>query len=53
MTKEEYIKYWIEIAEKDWNILWKLYSSKDYLYCLFFGHLVIEKLSKALWVKIM
>jgi HEPN domain-containing protein len=51
MTKEEHIKYWIDISEKDWEILLKLYESKDFVYCLFFGHLVIEKLSKAIWVK--
>ena len=51
MTKKDYIKYWIDIAEKDQNILWKLYESKDFVYCLFFAHLVIEKLSKAIWVK--
>jgi len=32
MTKEEHYKYWIEIAEKDWDILTKLYDSKDYVY---------------------
>ena len=51
MTKKDYIKYWIDIAEKDLDILWKLYTSKDYVYSLFFAHLVIEKLSKAIWVK--
>ena len=51
MTKEEHYKYWIEIAEKDWDILTKLYDSKDYVYCLFFAHLSIEKLTKAIWVK--
>ena len=51
MTKDEHIKYWIDIAEKDWDIAQKLYSTKDFVYCLFFAHLVIEKISKAHWVK--
>lgn len=51
LSKEDHIKYWISIAEKDWNVVNNLYSSKNYVYCLFFSHLVIEKLSKALWVK--
>lgn len=51
MTKEDYVEYWIEIAQKDWEILWKLYESNDFVYCLFFSHLVIEKLSKGIWVK--
>lgn len=28
-----------------------MYKSKDYLHSLFFAHLVLEKLCKALWVK--
>ena len=51
MTKQEHIKYWITTAEKDWDIVKKLYKSKDYLYCLFFVHLVLEKIAKAIWVK--
>jgi HEPN domain-containing protein len=51
MTKDEHIKYWIETAEYDWKIVLKLFDSKDYLYSLFFSHLTIEKLSKAIWVK--
>ena len=52
MTKEEHIKYWIDIAENDWEIALRLFSSGDYLYSLFFAHLVIEKISKGLWVKV-
>jgi HEPN domain-containing protein len=52
MTKDEHVKYWIETAENDWKIVTKLFDSKDYLYSLFFSHLTIEKLSKAIWVKL-
>ena len=51
MTKNEHIEYWLAIADKDWEIVQKLYQSGDYMYCLFFCHLVIEKISKAIWVK--
>ncbi len=51
MTKEDHINYWISTSEKDWTVVHNLYKSKDYIYCLFFSHLVIEKLSKAVWVK--
>ncbi len=53
MSKQEHINYWISTAEKDWNVVYNLYNSKDYVYCLFFSHLVIEKLSKAMWVRSM
>ena len=51
MTKEDYIKYWIETAEKDWDVVDILYNRQKFLYSLFFSHLVLEKLAKALWVK--
>ena len=51
MTKEEHIEYWLNIADNDWEIAEKLYISGDYMYCLFFCHLVVEKISKAIWVK--
>ncbi len=51
MTKKEHIEYWKISAEKDWDVVFNLYKSEDYVYCLFLSHLVIEKLSKAIWVK--
>lgn len=51
MTKDEIVKYWIEAAEFDLRAMQNLYTSKDYVWCLFLGHLVIEKLLKAIAVK--
>jgi HEPN domain-containing protein len=51
MNKEEHIRYWIDTAEKDWDIVNTLFEAGKYVYYLFFAHLVLEKLSKALWVK--
>ena len=51
MTKEEHINYWIESAEKDWNVSSILFKQKQYLYSLFFAHLSLEKICKALWIK--
>ncbi|MCD6555817.1 MAG: HEPN domain-containing protein [Bacteroidales bacterium] len=51
MTKDEHINYWKTSSEKDWSVVFNLYKSKDYVYSLFFSHLTIEKLAKALWVK--
>ncbi|MHB8581547.1 MAG: HEPN domain-containing protein [Ignavibacteriaceae bacterium] len=45
MTKQEQIKYWIESAEQDYRAMNNLYQSKDYMWALFIGHLVIEKKS--------
>ncbi len=51
MTKDEIVKYWIEASEFDFRAMQNLYNSKDYVWCLFLGHLVIEKLIKAIAVK--
>lgn len=51
MTKEELIKYWVDASDLDFRAMNNLFESKDYIWCLFLGHLVIEKLLKALAVK--
>lgn len=51
MEKEELIKYWIDASEIDYRAMENLFRSKDYVWSLFLGHLVIEKLLKALAVK--
>lgn len=51
MTKGEIIKFWIESSDKDYESMLNMYKIKEYSYALFVGHLVIEKLLKALYVK--
>lgn len=50
MDKSELIKYWIETSEQDYHTMLNLYKSKDYHWSLFLGHLVIEKLLKAIFI---
>ena len=50
MTKEELIKYWIDASDIDFRAMLNLYHSKDFVWSLFIGHLVIEKLLKALTI---
>jgi HEPN domain-containing protein len=50
-TKEDYIEFWIEQSQDDWNAVYTLFKGRNYLQSLFFAHLVIEKLCKALWIK--
>ena len=52
MTKDEHIIYWKETAEKDYQTMKHLFQTGDYNWALFIGHLVIEKLLKALYVKL-
>jgi len=52
MSKQkESINYWLKSAESDLLVAKHLFEKRDYSYCLFFGHLVLEKALKALYVK--
>lgn len=51
MTKKEIIEYWIDSSDRDFTTMENLFKSKDYSWALFIGHLVIEKLLKAYYVK--
>ena len=51
LHKKEIINFWVETAENDYKTMLNLFESKDYHWSLFMGHLVIEKLLKALYVK--
>lgn len=45
------INYWKKTAECDHRVMNSLFKSKEYYGCLFFGHIVLEKILKALAVK--
>jgi HEPN domain-containing protein len=51
LTKQDYIKYWLDTAEKDFVVVESLFEGKNYVHSLFFAHLVLEKIIKAHWVK--
>lgn len=48
---EKTVSYWAAGAEYDLDTAKKLFKAKRYPYALFFGHLAIEKILKALVVK--
>jgi HEPN domain-containing protein len=49
--KEKLIDYWVRSAEYDLEVSESLYEKSRFHYSLFFGHLAIEKILKALFVK--
>ncbi|MBA7678128.1 hypothetical protein ES703_86399 [subsurface metagenome] len=51
MEKEELILYWTESSEQDFRAMKHLFEKGDYHWSLFIGHLVLEKLIKAYYVK--
>ena len=50
MTKEEHIKYWLESAQHDLESAESIFDSGRYDWCLFVGHLALEKALKAIFV---
>jgi HEPN domain-containing protein len=48
---EKRIRYWQKSSEHDYETMLGLFSIKRYSDCLFFGHIVIEKILKAIYVK--
>ncbi len=50
MTKEEHIKYWCDSAQHDMESSEIIFTSGRYDWCLFVGHLALEKILKAVFV---
>jgi HEPN domain-containing protein len=48
---ERIILYWKDTSDEDFRTMLSLYDSKSYGWSLFLGHISIEKLLKALYVK--
>ena len=48
---DKIIFFWVESSNEDYETMLAMYKSKRYSWSLFVGHLMIEKLLKALFVK--
>ena len=48
---QKIIEYWKESSDRNYQTMQNLLSTKDYSWALFLGHLVLEKLLKAHYVK--
>ena len=51
MNKEEALHFWIESSDNDFKAMVHLFDKGDYSWSLFIGHLVMEKLLKAIYVQ--
>lgn len=51
MTHAEHIDYWLKSAAHDLESAETLFQHQRYDWCLFLGHLIIEKVLKAFWVR--
>jgi len=52
LDKRKLINYWIKGSDDDYQTMMAMYESKRYNWSLFIGHLMIEKLFKAYFVKV-
>lgn len=50
MKKKQRVQYWLESAKDDWRVAKHLFERRDYPHSLFFGHLTVEKILKAIYV---
>ncbi|MFH1771523.1 MAG: HEPN domain-containing protein [Candidatus Omnitrophota bacterium] len=51
MNKKEILKYWVKSSDNDYATMEYLFKGKNYPWALFVGHIVVEKLLKAYYVK--
>ncbi len=47
---DKIVKHWLDSADNNYTTMQNLFVSKDYNWSLFMGHLVIEKILKAVYV---
>jgi HEPN domain-containing protein len=48
---EKVYQYWLSSSDTDYEVLLNLFQSRHYNWALFLGHIVLEKLIKAYFVK--
>ncbi len=51
MNVKKHIEYWLKSAAHDLEVADTLFQNEKYDWCLFIGHLVIEKVLKAFYVQ--
>ncbi len=51
MKIEAHIQHWLDSADHDWDTAEHLFATEKYDWCLFIGHLVLEKILKAHFVQ--
>lgn len=52
MDKQDLINFWVESSDLDFSAMESLFKNGHYIWSLFLGHLVLEKLLKAYYVKV-
>lgn len=50
MDTERAKNFWIIESDEALKVAWQIFDAKSYSYALFFGHLAVEKILKAIYV---
>lgn len=50
-NQDKIVKYWIESSDDDFDTMIAMFDTRRFSWSMFIGHLMIEKLLKALFVK--
>ena len=53
MTKQELIQFWVDSSDDNHKSMLNMFDAGEYMWALFVGHLVIEKLLKAYYTEVM
>lgn len=51
MEKQENIELWLNSSDDNYKSMMNMFKAREYMWSLFIGHLVVEKLLKAYYVK--
>lgn len=51
MTQKELTQFWLDSSDDNYRSMQAMFNAGEYMWALFVGHLVIEKLLKAYYVK--
>lgn len=51
MERDELVHHWVEQSDRDLPVMETLFANGHYVWALFVGHLVTEKLLKAYYIK--
>lgn len=51
MTKDQLVDFWLESSDDNYRSMLAMFDAGEYMWSLFVGHLVIEKLLKAYYIK--
>jgi HEPN domain-containing protein len=53
LDKQELVEYWVKAADLDFPVMENLFKCGNYVWSLYIGHLIVEKILKAFFSNVM